>query len=79
MKATTYAGRSSYKTLTTAALSGMRGRGVETELPRAAGAPHRILPRMAGSGAPANNLGSRAHRHVFGAAGVGLFLAPSPN
>jgi hypothetical protein len=29
----------------------------------------------AGSGAPANNLGSRTRRHVFGAAGAGQFLA----
>jgi hypothetical protein len=29
----------------------------------------------AGSGVPANNLGSRIRRHVFGAAGAGQFLA----
>jgi hypothetical protein len=42
-------------------------------LPRAAGAPDRILPRRGWRGAPAIFLGSMARRLDFGGAGSALF------
>jgi hypothetical protein len=65
IKATTYTDRFVIKTLTVAALTSMRGQGVGTELPRAAGAPIESCRAGVGSEAPANTLDLRTHRHVF--------------
>jgi hypothetical protein len=55
-----------------------RGRGVGSELPRAASAPDRILLRRGRRGAPSIFLGSRARRLDFGGAGVALFWPLGP-
>jgi hypothetical protein len=61
--------------LTAAALTVTWDQGVGSELPRAAGAPDRIMPCRGGSGAPAKILGSKSRWHVFGTAGASRFLA----